>query len=545
MYTADGATKSYTIPFEYLSRSHVYISVDGNSVPYSYTHAYGITFDTAPVKNSIIIIERQTPYDEPFITWTDGTVLIADDLNAQLLQVLFVLQENQEALEGALAYDPLLNAYDALNHRITNLADPIDPQDAVTYKIFQQEITVLREDVAEALKTAYGAVEDAQKYAEEARKHAQDYIPYSFGRFRIDENGDLVAEYYGDPDGDDIKFDEDGNIIIYLNNSPKINVGRGRIVFKGDYDATTAYKFYDCVKYNGSWWLYIGNEPSTNIPVESDLWTLFGAKGDVGPQGPQGIQGLQGIQGPQGDTGEAATVTVGTVATGEEGTQVVVTNSGDNHNAVLNFTIPKGDVGPQGPQGEKGDIGPQGPQGIQGPQGEKGDTGATGPQGEKGDIGPQGPQGEKGETGRAFKISGYYPDLAALQTAVTAPEIGDVYGVGAAAPYNIFIWDGTEWVDNGAIQGPQGPQGEKGDTGPQGPQGEKGEKGDTGPQGPQGEKGDTGATGPQGPTGNTGLQGPTGATGPQGPQGIQGPQGVSIIGASFDENGNLILTTNG
>lgn len=506
VHTADGVTKSYTIPFEYLSRSHVYISVDGNSVPYSYTHAYGITFDTAPVKNSIIIIERQTPYDEPFITWTDGTVLIADDLNAQLLQVLFVLQENQEALEGALAYDPLLDAYDALNHRITNLADPIDPQDAVTYKIFQQEITVLREDVAEALKTAYGAVEDAQKYAEEARKHAQDYIPYSFGRFRIDENGDLVAEYYGDPDGDDIKFDEDGNIIIYLNNSPKINVGRGRIVFKGDYDATTAYKFYDCVKYNGSWWLYIGNEPSTNIPVESDLWTLFGAKGDVGPQGPQGTQGLQGIQGLQGETGEAATVTVGTVTTGEEGTQAVVTNSGDDHNAIFNFTIPKGDIGPQGPQGEKGDTGPQGPQGI------------------------QGPQGEKGETGSAFKISGYYPDLVTLQTAVTAPEIGDVYGVGATAPYNIFIWDGTEWVDNDTIQGPQGPQGEKGDIGP---------------QGPQGEKGDTGATGPQGPIGDTGPQGPTGATGPQGPQGVQGPQGASIIGASFDANGNLILTTNG
>lgn len=496
IYTADGVTSIFAIPFEYLSKAHVNITVEGEpATDFEWLAPYSVKFAEAPGQGKLIIIERQTPYDEPFITWTDGTVLIADDLNAQLLQVLFVLQENQEALEGALAYDPLLDAYDALNHRITNLADPIDPQDAVTYKIFQQEITVLREDVAEALKTAYGAVEDAKKYAEEARKHAQDYIPYSFGRFRIDENGDLIVDYYGDPDGDDIKFDEDGNIIIYLNNSPKINVGRGRIVFKGDYDAATAYKFYDCVKCNGSWWLYIGNEPSTNIPpVEGDLWTLFGAKGDVGPQGPQGIQGLQGIQGPQGETGEAATVTVGTVATGEEGTQVVVTNSGDNHNAVLNFTIPKGDVGPQGPQGEKGDIGPQGPQGI------------------------QGPQGEKGETGRAFKISGYYTDLAALQTAVTAPEIGDVYGVGAAAPYNIFIWDGTEWVDNDTIQGPQGPQGEKGDTG---------------------------ATGPQGPIGDTGPQGPTGATGPQGPQGVQGPQGASIIGASFDANGNLILTTNG
>lgn len=214
VYTADGATKSYTIPFEYLSRSHVYISVDGNNVPYSYTHAYGITFDTAPVKNSIIIIERQTPYDEPFITWTDGTVLIADDLNAQLLQVLFVLQENQEALEGALAYDPLLDAYDALNHRITNLADPKAPQDAVTYKIFLQEIAILREDVAKALETAYGAVEDAKKYAEEARKHAQDYIPFSFGRFRINDNADLVVEYFGDTKQDSISINKDGEVII-------------------------------------------------------------------------------------------------------------------------------------------------------------------------------------------------------------------------------------------------------------------------------------------------------------------------------------------
>ena len=69
----------------------------------------------------------------------------------------------------------------------------------------------------------------------------------------------------------------------------------------------------------------------------------------------------------------------------------------------------QGEVGPQGPQGEKGDTGEQGPQGEkgdtgeQGPQGEKGDTGEQGPQGiqgEKGDTGEQGPQGPQGESGQ-------------------------------------------------------------------------------------------------------------------------------------------------
>jgi len=46
--------------------------------------------------------------------------------------------------------------------------------------------------------------------------------------------------------------------------------------------------------------------------------------------------------------GEAATVTVGTVTTGEPGTSASVTNVGDDHNAVLNFTIPKGDTGDPG-----------------------------------------------------------------------------------------------------------------------------------------------------------------------------------------------------
>ncbi|MFR5781408.1 MAG: hypothetical protein ACLUEK_06015 [Oscillospiraceae bacterium] len=120
--------------------------------------------------------------------------------------------------------------------------------------------------------------------------------------------------------------------------------------------------------------------------------------------------------------------------------------------------------------------------GPQGPQGAKGDTGAQGPQGEKGETGDTGPQGPKGDTGNGFKIMGYYASLSELQGAVPAPALGDAYGVGASEPYDIYIWGGSSWVDNGPIQGPAGEKGDTGETGP---------KGDTGAQGPAGADGAT------------------------------------------------------
>lgn len=88
-----------------------------------------------------------------------------------------------------------------------------------------------------------------------------------------------------------------------------------------------------------------------------------GQKGDTGAQGPkgdtgsQGPQGPAGAEGPQGEAGPAATVSVGSVTTGEPGTQASVTNSGTEHNAVFNFTIPRGETGETGPQGEPGENG--------------------------------------------------------------------------------------------------------------------------------------------------------------------------------------------
>lgn len=54
------------------------------------------------------------------------------------------------------------------------------------------------------------------------------------------------------------------------------------------------------------------------------------------------------IKGAKGDTGTAATITIGSVTTGAPGTNVSVTNSGTSTNAILNFTIPRGQPGAGG-----------------------------------------------------------------------------------------------------------------------------------------------------------------------------------------------------
>ena len=57
-------------------------------------------------------------------------------------------------------------------------------------------------------------------------------------------------------------------------------------------------------------------------------------------------------------SGSTVSVNVGTTTTGEPGTNANVTNSGDETNVILNFTIPRGDTAPTGPAGEPGPAGP-------------------------------------------------------------------------------------------------------------------------------------------------------------------------------------------
>lgn len=91
-------------------------------------------------------------------------------------------------------------------------------------------------------------------------------------------------------------------------------------------------------------------------------------------------------------------------------------------------------------------------------------------------VGPEGEQGEKGDIGAGIKILGKKTQQSELPESGT---IGDGYMIGT----DFWVYDGTEYVNVGPIQGPRGLQGLRGI------QGLKGEKGDPGDEGKQGEQG--------------------------------------------------------
>ena len=233
----------------------------------------------------------------------------------------------------------------------------------------------------------------------------------------------------------------------------------------------------------------------------------------------------------------------------------------------------RGEMGPQGPKGDKGDTG------AQGPRGETGETGARGPKGETGDTGAQGPkgdpftyedfteeqlaaltgpQGEPGKDGTSFTVKDRYETLEELKAEHPTGQGGDAYVIGTADDNIIYIWSESQndYTPVGKLQGPAGPQGSQGPKGEPGTDGENGgyyipsldDSGNlsfTGSKagmpdvqaknirGPQGPKGETGEAGPQGPAGQDGAPGETGPQGPAGQDGAQGPKGDPFIYNDF------------
>lgn len=71
--------------------------------------------------------------------------------------------------------------------------------------------------------------------------------------------------------------------------------------------------------------------------------------------------------------------------------------------------------------------------------------------------GAQGQRGAQGEPGAGLHILGTYASQSALQSAVAAPEQGDMYQVGTAEPYIIWMWDAAKgWLNLGQLQGAKG-----------------------------------------------------------------------------------------
>ena len=242
--------------------------------------------------------------------------------------------------------------------------------------------------------------------------------------------------------------------------------------------------------------------PTSTIPPGNLTTTSL-----PGPKGDKGDQGIQGM---------AATVDVGTTITSPAGQNATVVNAGTPQAAIFNFTIPRGLVGPQGPQGAPG-------------QAFNATTGA--------DFTAAAPPTVQVLT--LTSTTGLFQGVVLNINPIGYYQVQDVISptqchvVNTGTPANAAA--GTLSPSGSPVlgTGPQGPIGLTGPQGVQGPTGATGPQGIQGPTGPTGPQGNAGPTGPAGVQGDIGPTGATGATGPQGPIGNTGPQGPAGAAATL------------
>ena len=140
----DGTQLLYTFPFSYLRKKFIKVDVlhaDNSITTLTYGVDYVVNDLSLTLTNTTkvgehLIIYRQTTTDK-IITWNDGSILLASDMNTEDVQMLHLQEEQQDYIQSHSINTKTDSAtkevlWDALNHRVINVSDPKDPQDAVT-----------------------------------------------------------------------------------------------------------------------------------------------------------------------------------------------------------------------------------------------------------------------------------------------------------------------------------------------------------------------------------------------------------------------------
>lgn len=201
----DGTQKTYTFPFSYLRKKFVMVSILHSDASETALE-YGVDYTVNDLSVSLIapaqvgehiIIYRQTSTDK-IVTWNDGSILLARDMNTEDAQMLHLQEEQQDyimahAISTKVTSDKEV-LWDALHHRVINVSDPKDPQDAVTKNYME---TVQGGFVAANTILVNAARAAEQKAAESARVATENAMDFNMlKRNKAYSIGDIAYSSY-------------------------------------------------------------------------------------------------------------------------------------------------------------------------------------------------------------------------------------------------------------------------------------------------------------------------------------------------------------
>jgi hypothetical protein len=128
-YSGDGTNRNFSVPFPYIDRSHISVSVNGVSVPFSFLSQSVVQTATAPAPGTAVDVRRTTPSNTSLVDFVDASTLLESDLDLSALQTLYVSQETKDDVDNTIGLT-LVGTYDAQSRRVVNVGAPTDPNDA-------------------------------------------------------------------------------------------------------------------------------------------------------------------------------------------------------------------------------------------------------------------------------------------------------------------------------------------------------------------------------------------------------------------------------
>lgn len=142
-YPLAGTNRDFEIPFEYLARKFVIVTLIGTdrkelvlNVDYRFTQRTIITLTRVwgPEEGyNFIEIKRVTSATERLVDFSDGSILRASDLNTATVQALHIAEEGRDIATDTIGVDNN-GQLDARGRQIKNLADGVDDGDAISMR---------------------------------------------------------------------------------------------------------------------------------------------------------------------------------------------------------------------------------------------------------------------------------------------------------------------------------------------------------------------------------------------------------------------------
>lgn len=147
-YTGDGATTDFTVPFDYLAKKFVRVSLGvtilkggdygDTSKDYYFLDKTKVRLKVPPQEGEVLTIRRYTSATDRVVSFKDASVLKATDLDVSSVQTIHIAEEARDIINDALIKDKEGN-WDAGGHRIVNVGDPIGDNDAVSFKFYKDD----------------------------------------------------------------------------------------------------------------------------------------------------------------------------------------------------------------------------------------------------------------------------------------------------------------------------------------------------------------------------------------------------------------------